>query len=549
MRFIASQLRRLLRDQSGNVIYITAALMFPLIALIGSGIDIGKAYMLKGRLQQACDAGVLAGRRAMAGGEYTAEAQTAANNMFSINYPAGLLDSRETTFRSARKGTVEVAGDASVVMPTTIMGIFGTSEIPISAHCAARMAAANTDIMMILDTTGSMADRNSGESVTKLQALQDAVMKFYDTVIEADTDDNRIRFGFVPYSSNVNVGKLVYAANSTYFSNSITVPSREYITSGSNNGKYYYTTKTYTVTSALSTSENSQNSTVSYPVGPLGSNVAASWDGCILERNTVAYTSSTVPWNAYDMDINLIPTSDEATKWHASLPEFVFQRGEAEPAGNDSAYPRSPTYTSSPNLNANYYSTADYMSFNHGDMRGRGFYACPSAARKLAEIPVSNRSTLQNYVNGLIAVGGTYHDVGMIWGTRFISPRSIFASENVDPSNGLQLSRHIIFMTDGAMAPNSAVYGFQGYENVMHRVGSTNSTTLTTLHTQRFQAACTAAKAMNITVWVVSFGTTLTDQMRQCASNGNAYQANSAAELNTRFQQIASAIARLRLTE
>ena len=549
MRSLVSQIRRLLPDTSGNITYITAALMLPLIALIGSGIDLGKAYMVKGRLQQACDAGVLAGRRAMAGGEYDANAQAAANNMFAINYPADMLDSREVTFRSARKGTVEVAGDASVVMPTFLMGAFGTSQIPIRAHCAARMAAANTDIMMVIDTTGSMANTNSGDSVTKLQALRDAVMKFYDTVILADTDDNRIRFGFMPYSSNVNVGKLVYAANPTYFANSITVPSREYITSGTNRGKYRYVDKSYSITSALTSQENSTAYTASAAVGANGANVSASWDGCIVERSTVAFTGTTVPWNAYDLDINLIPTSNDDTKWRASMPQFVFQRGEAEPDGSERDYPKSPNYTSRPNLNAEFFSATDYMPFSHSHLRGRGYYACPSPARKLEEIPASNRSRLQTYVDGLIPIGGTYHDVGMVWGTRFMSPRSIFAADNVDPSNGLQLSRHIIFMTDGDMAPHPSVYGFQGYENVMHRVGSTNTTTLTTRHNERFQAACSAAKAMNITVWVVSFGTTLTDQMRQCSTNGNAYQANNAAELNTRFQQIASAIARLRLTE
>ena len=168
---------------------------------------------------------------------------------------------------------------------------------------------------------------------------------------------------------------------------------------------------------------------------------------------------------------------------------------------------------------------------------------------KLTAMTSANRSTMQTYVNNLVATGGTYHDVGMVWGARLASPTGLFASENATASNGMAISRHIIFMTDGKMAPNPGIFGFQGEEYLDRRVGSTSNSELIARHNRRFHAACDAAKAHNITVWVVSFGETLDNDMRACASGDRAFQANNSSQLRQQFQAIASQITRLRLSE
>src|SRR3546814_13366417 len=67
--------------------------LFRSIGLLGSGIDIGRAYMAQLRLQQACDAGVLAGRRAMTGTTYTDAAKAEANKMFNFNFTSNAYGS------------------------------------------------------------------------------------------------------------------------------------------------------------------------------------------------------------------------------------------------------------------------------------------------------------------------------------------------------------------------------------------------------------------------------------------------------------------------
>ena len=69
-------------------------------------------------------------------------------------------------------------------------------------------------------------------------------------------------------------------------------------------------------------------------------------------------------------------------------------------------------------------------------------------------------------------------------------------------------------------------------------------------HMQRFKMICNAAKSMNVSIWVIAFGTTLTTEMRDCASNANqASTISNRDQLIARFRQIGSNIGALRLTQ
>jgi len=68
-------------------------------------------------------------------------------------------------------------------------------------------------------------------------------------------------------------------------------------------------------------------------------------------------------------------------------------------------------------------------------------------------------------------------------------------------------------------------------------------------HNARFLAECAAAKARNITVFVVGFGQSLTQQLTQCASPGKAYYASDNASLQTAFKTIANQVAMLRVSK
>jgi Flp pilus assembly protein TadG len=249
-------LSRLRKDQSGNVIAIMAAAIFPAIGIIGGGVDMSRIYLTRTTLQSACDSGSLLGRRTMGNSTWAANggrANERAEQLFATNFQNGAYGS-ENLQRSFSENNGIVTGTASVDLPMSLMSVFGIDEQRISVTCTAEMRIPVSDIMFVLDTTGSMNCPDDGSSCpggnnnnieasnAKIKGLRTAASCFYEalakqniTGIDADecgetenpggaTSDVRLRFGFVPYSVNVNVGKLLPL---DYMANQWTYQSRE----------------------------------------------------------------------------------------------------------------------------------------------------------------------------------------------------------------------------------------------------------------------------------------------------------------------------------
>jgi Flp pilus assembly protein TadG len=652
-------LARLRRDEGGNTLAIMAAALIPMIGMVGSAVDISRAYLVKTRLQQACDAGVLAARRTMSGQSVANDtnAKTQATNFFNINLKTGAYGATVTPITVAdvndadNHATGTIDGTASATVPTTLMKIFGKTSLTMTATCEAQLQVANNDVMFVLDTTGSMncsaADTESTcsdnglveKSNARIKALRSAVNSFYTTLSSATTSGSQLRIGFVPYSTTVNVGALLpaadmadswsyqsrvanfnkavyvgtngtpttstetysstltstncsrYGANKSYPTldgatfttgtppantttttysfldrdaagtcrRTVTQTPTTYVTKyGFNNysiGSASYDTSAYKVGTAVPVVMSPASPTPAYssakptPSASLLYNApttlneaqlaaadntltstSTSWGGCIEERQTTPGTTdySTIPTTSYDLNIDMVPTSDVATQWRPWWPEIIWGAN---------------SFTSGT-------FQVDTLSSQFGSASMRNWYACPSAAQKLTVM--ADATAVSTYVSGLKAVGFTYHDIGMLWGARLISPTGLFATENVTAPNGKPINRHIIFMTDGDMEPDATSYNFAGHEYEDKRISGTTGTgapNLKTLHNARFDAICAAAKNMNITIWVIAYAQTMTTQLQTCASPGKAYYASDDATLTTVFNTIASQIAELRLSK
>ena len=648
MQARTSFLHNLLHDKTANTLAIAAASLIPMMAMVGGGIDASRYYMAAARMQAACDAGALAARRAMPTTVMTSEAQTQGLNFFDQNFNDGLFGVTNRTRAYSANAQGKVTGTATGTLPSTIMAAFGYNTFPISVTCTAEVNISNTDIMFVLDVTGSMADCpatsgcNSGPG-SKIVAMRSAVMSFYDTVESATSASAQVRYGLVPYSQQVNVGFSIPRArmvsNNTYQSRVARFNPAAYpgLNAGdpivlsdqvewlprstgnfntSNTDNYRFRTDgttgttarnactnypaTYTVNIAgvnhtwqvfaatefvnnqwsggnannragcrarvrktrpatttevtpqfrdwvycpVSTGTASPcgvtnpagspagwetvnfstlytGNAINMPLGTNGAMTSVTWAGCIEEPSTVLTdTYSPIPANAHDLNINLVP-ANETQRWKPALINAVWKREDSN--GNQINW---------------LYQTGD---------ESRPGWACPRPARKLAEI---SRTDLQAYVDALAASGNTYHDIGMLWGARFISPRGLFATENNTAPNGEPISRHIVFMTDGAQVNSNENYSTHGTEWWDRRItGDGDGTREFNRRAARLQAICNAAEQENVTVWVVAFGTTLTQNLIDCASPGRAFQAADNATLTARFQEIAQKIAALRLTQ
>lgn len=212
----------LANDTSGNTLAIIAASVLPMMALIGGGVDISRSYMAKTQLQSACDAGVLAGRRAMSKtGEYGDDEKAKADAMFNFNFNSGLLSATGVSYDTDDNDDGQVTGTATATVPTLVMKIFDRDQVNLEVNCMAELQIGNADVMFVLDTTGSMKcspeDNRTNctpllptDTNSRIVGLRDAVKDFHKTINQAVNDNRtRIRYGFVPYSQTVNVSELI----------------------------------------------------------------------------------------------------------------------------------------------------------------------------------------------------------------------------------------------------------------------------------------------------------------------------------------------------
>ena len=200
----------LARDERGNVLFIAAISILVFMVLGGSALDISRMYLVKTRLQQACDAGVLAYRRSMVGTNTTADTWKTSKAYFDANYTPGRYGTANPIFPEPTvDANVVVHGVASVVVPMTLMKFFGMNDSTIQTQCDAQLQLPNTDVMFVLDTTGSMTNINAGDTDSRIVALRTAVKNFYNTLESAKVSGTQVRYGFVPYSNTVNVGMLL----------------------------------------------------------------------------------------------------------------------------------------------------------------------------------------------------------------------------------------------------------------------------------------------------------------------------------------------------
>ena len=695
-------LSRLAGNEEGNVIAILAAAVLPVLGLVGGGIDISRLYLTQSKLQGACDSGALLGRKIMGMGTWNAEDAIAgrqALQIFDQNFSSGAYGSHSLA-RSYSEANGNVTGTASATVPMALMQIFGEKEKVITVNCKAELRIPNTDVMFVLDTTGSMEQIPVNSSVTKMVGLRRAVKCFYEALAKQNIDDItpaecnetvnpvntnspnvQLRFGFVPYSVNVNVVNLLkhehMVDSFTYQSRvALTVANEEAtpvygqesgqtpidnVTINENNTGWQNATTprtdssgtyainpsatasqcaqlaspaTYnvpTVTSQVMTSQipaipvSPQNILTRYytkesreasrefnyffsnnscilrfrdknrtlqrertstttaitwplsnfkgwtyrpvqmnvshlkgpngswrtslplPVGANGTTASIGWSGCVEERKTARGTDmdptddwDPIPADALDMDIDLAPNADTNTKWAPHLRDIIYMRNalEMDAYGNR-------VRSSTPTLSDVF--VHNYESINMPTSTSN----CPSRSTKIAQWAPAG---FKQYVNDLTTNGFTYHDIGLLWGARIMSPTGIFADTNATPDK--TIDRHMIFMTDGetAVKPEDySAYGVHWYDRRQTPTATApTETQLIAMTDARTAALCKAIKDRNITLWVVSYGnvnSATNNRLRGCASTGRFFEAQSVGTLITRFKAIAAEISALRLTE
>lgn len=528
-------LARLLRDRSGNALGVMAAATIPLLGAVGAAVDLSRTYLVQEKLQNACDAAVLGTRYKMIGNVFTEDAKAEGRKLFDFNFPEGTMGTTGRVFSQsqAQITDTEVKGNASAHVPTTVSRLVGKDKIEVAVDCNADISIGRNDVMMVLDITGSMlcqpgnynADCGGVEQPgSRMSVLRSAMPEIYRTL--GNPTAGSTRFGFMPYSSTVNVvGDLAnndLLDGTAYWKKPMLSPTLN---------RQVRNLLEIDILTRLGLTSLIGN--LLMPARDKLNMTKDAWraqhngGGCIEER-----PSNGNNWNngsfriensvsQADIDARATGPTDTARQWG------LYDEDEDE--------------------------AADGISSSAPHYRWRN--ACPARAKKLSQYTDEasfNAATAQALS---VIKGSTYHDIGMTWGLRYLSPTGLFAADNPQTVNGLPVNKHIIFLTDGDMYPNSEVYSAYGIEGRDNRQNGAawNLASAQSNHHAAFISACDRAKSMGVTIWVVAFDVNNAAQVNQCAtSTGHAFtvtSTNSQASMISAFRSIGSNIARLRLTK
>lgn len=494
-------LRDLGRDEGGNTLAIMAAAFLPIAGMMGSGLDMSRAYMAKAKLQTACDSAALATRRHMSSGFITQASKDEGKKFFDFNFPAGTMQTAPVTLVIDANPTnlSEVRVTASTTVPTSVMKLFGRRTLAISTACNADQDYVNNDIMLVLDVTGSMycaagtgincAFQATEQANSRMSRLKAATGNLYDALVGAA--GVRIRYGIMPYSMTVNPNSTLNAAWLR--------PTSRYH-------------KCKTAGSYACTTWDPDTADVAPTSGAT----------CIEERSDIGGAAWPIRISAAvsQADIDTVPSTN-AQKWPRYDPTIT--TGENNSAYGPTQYPSLVTF-------------------------------CPAPAVKLAVY--STKTAYQTQVNNALAkVGGyTNHELGIIWGMRYLSTTGLFASEN--PAtwavNGKQIrvDKHIIFLTDGTMTADDDNYSSYGIPARDSRLTGSSSD-LAQRHRDRFANACTRARTTGgTTIWVIALDTgNDTASLKACASGDDHFFQTDGSNLATIFTLIGKGIGKLRITK
>lgn len=561
-----------LHDTRANVLPIMAAALLPTMAMIGAGIDFGRAYLANSKLQGAVDAGALAAVRAKQLSTNTAsQASAIGQSYINANFPVGYLGSTLQVPNISvvdQNDVISATVEAGGVIDTTLLRLIGIETLPVRARSVAEASETlptSIEALLVLDNTGSMEG-------ARMSSLKSAAKNFVDTIYGSRNVRDGFAVGILPYNTMVNVGHLVRASNAAAITN---LPG----------------------------------------FTDVGLNDELGWKGCVFADETIQNISDnrfTIDNGAYDLTDNMpgengmpsiepfiyppiyvdsfqdvnnryripsdrqdkffeIPTiRDALVRLHGQNICKHSSSGAARRCDQESSvidFNRLPDKSE--------YRDARFYNHKSGTSTGASpnnlwgaspNYQCPAQALPLSY--AATKSGLKSYIdneNFALKPGtGTFHNPAMTWAYRLMQREDYFPRNR--PAN-VPVKKIVIFMTDGNFdsrddgrgSPkvlDTAYTAYKTYEDRLITSSTTKNSTIDHL-SRRFAKTCEAMKADGIEIYTIAFaldnnsqGNDTREMFRVCSTDRNThfFSAANGTELNDAFVQIASQLIDLRLT-
>jgi len=573
-------------DRRGNTAIIFGLSVLALVTAVGGGLDVSRMVNVRSALQDAADAAVLRAATMSSGTTTTAQTE-AAHKAFNAN----LADDLETDVqskvltRNVEGSNTSLTYTVSAQVPAIFPKLIGINYFTINVLSEAKAQMRKSEIVFVLDSTGSMSSSNK---MTNLKSSVDTVLA--SLLDDSGNNSSGTKVGVVPFNTQVRVApgtsytwvdwgtatssQTCTSALSSNYCSLMHDAADKACTGATDIAACHATLKLYYKTWTSGSKTYYEVSVKAYEVTSSGYNIRT-----YTESNyKTSYTYTTTGGTSCNSETGVCTTTTGGSTATGTTTTFNTQSGTKTAATNLSAYNSTPSGYTSVSSSALTY-TASYSNGYDGKAatttntttngvaktiympavpasrsswtgcvidRTQPYDVSPESPGTLAATlyparPCASSSLLQmraltedvagtrTYIKSLTPAGNTNITIGVQWGMEVLSPS--------DPMNGgvafgddVTL-KYMIVVTDG--------------DNTANRWTSNQSQI-----DARTKLACQAAKDKGITVFVIRVMEGNSTLLSECASKTDYYyDLTNATQLNQALKDVFEAIKKTRLTK
>lgn len=558
-QFVIGRIRRYFENTSGSAAQVFALSALPIFAALGVAVDGARIAQEHANFFAAVDSAALAitadersAVSSLSGAELSermALLSQITKDYVTTNYDASSASMGDLTTDLTITGSA-VTVTASLEVPMTFMKVFGLDDFTLNAEVTVKKAMRPIELMMVMDTTGSMA---SGGKITGAKdAAKNLLTTLYSGSLAAEPRSENIRIGLVPFAGAVRLD----TAHPDF--------DLDWIDTTGANPLSKLNFDHAPATPAV------WNNYYAWSRLKVNSSTFHTWNGCVEARMRGTAAANT-DYNANDIaPASATPATLFPAYFNFDAPSTSFGVSYVSTGTtttpNTECYQLTSTQCSSTATADRRIKQENYRKYD-GTVIGAEAVGASGpwsycAVSKI--VPMTyDRATVEAGINAMTASGPTLIAEGLAWGWRAVSktePLTQVQGSGSIPSatlsnyNDVKWRKVIVLMTDGDndlsagnFGYNNTVYsayGTAGEPTANNRFSSTSSSgaIMTALDNEMLNV-CSKVKAAGISLYVASFGSgvsTTTKARLQTCSSGTGYYAHAAtsSDLITFFNHI-----------
>jgi Putative Flp pilus-assembly TadE/G-like len=181
-------------NERGNVAITFALCLIPTIGAVGVAVDYSRASALRADLQAAVDAAAIAGAQKLNESNRDVKKEVAAFVRSNIPPAYQKLPIDIEIGDDRKRLMVKMQGN----IDAKFVQLFGIRKIEVGVMSEAAIGVDNTEVVLALDTTGTMRNH--------IPALQQGAQELLTILFNNARDKNALKVGLVPYVTAVNIG-------------------------------------------------------------------------------------------------------------------------------------------------------------------------------------------------------------------------------------------------------------------------------------------------------------------------------------------------------